>query len=165
MGQRSDDWDQWLAEHGPGLVLLARQYLPVRADVDDVAQEAFVRYWRSRHRAHDAVAYLFACVKTTALEWLRGQRRRSQREEAAARCEAERLFDCPVEHAERRVAIEQALADLPAEQREVVVLKIWAGLTFPQMAEALAIPVNTAASRYRYALAKLREQLAEEPIP
>ncbi len=44
-------------------------------------------------------------------------------------------------------------------------MKIWGGLSFPQIAEALRISSNTAASRYRYALARLREQLAEEHIP
>ena len=44
-------------------------------------------------------------------------------------------------------------------------MKIWGGLSFPQIAEALRIPANTAASRYRYALAKLGEQLPEESIP
>ena len=44
-------------------------------------------------------------------------------------------------------------------------MKIWGGLSFPQIAAALRISANTAKSRYRYALAKLREQLAEEPIP
>ena len=43
-------------------------------------------------------------------------------------------------------------------------MKIWGGLTFPQIAAALAIPANTAASRYRYALARLHQALAEEPI-
>jgi len=45
-----------------------------------------------------------------------------------------------------------------------LVLKIWGELTFPQIATALEISHNTAASRYRYAIAKLRETLAEEPI-
>jgi RNA polymerase sigma-70 factor (ECF subfamily) len=165
MGLQADDWAAWLAEHERALVLLAQQYLPVRADAEDLVQEAFVRFWRSRQRANDRTAFLFACVRTTALEWLRGQRRRSRREARTARTAMERHFDCPLEQDERRASIEEALAELPAEQREVVVLKIWAGLSFPQMAEALAIPANTAASRYRYALAKLREQLAEEPIP
>jgi RNA polymerase sigma-70 factor (ECF subfamily) len=165
MGQAADDWSAWLAEHGPALVLLARQYVSARADAEDIVQEGFVRFWRSRQRAHDRTAYLFACVKTSALEWQRGRRRRWRREQAAARDESEPLFDSTVEQDERRAAVEQALAELPAEQREVIVLKIWAGLSFPQIAEALAIPANTAASRYRYALAKLREQLAEEPIP
>ena len=47
----------------------------------------------------------------------------------------------------------------------MLVLKIWAGLTFPQIGAALEVPDNTAASRYRYALAKLRELLAEANVP
>ena len=164
MGQPADEWTAWLAEHGPALLLLARQYLPARGDAEDVVQEAFVRFWRARDRAQDRTAYLFGCVRTTALEWTRGRRRRVRREEAVARAEAEPLFETPVEQDERRAAIELALRSLPAEQRDVIVLKLWAGLTFSQISVALAISANTAASRYRYALAKLREQLAEEPI-
>ena len=59
---------------------------------------------------------------------------------------------------------EAALRELPEEQREVLVMKIWGGLTFAQVGEALAISANTAGSRYRYALERLREALAEEPI-
>jgi RNA polymerase sigma-70 factor (ECF subfamily) len=47
----------------------------------------------------------------------------------------------------------------------VLVMKVWGGLTFPQIADALGIPADTAASRFRYALSKLRERLAEESIP
>lgn len=153
-----------LDAHGGPLVLAARSWC---ACAEDVVQEAFVRFWRSRDRARDATAYLYACVRRAALEWLRGQARRTRREGAAARPEHQTdagLF-APLEQEERRQAIEAALATLPADQREVLVLKIWAGLTFPQIAATLDVPANTAASRYRYALAKLREQLAEEPIP
>ena len=52
-----------------------------------------------------------------------------------------------------------ALAELPPEQRAVAHLKLWTGLTFEQIAAALEIPPNTAASRYRYALDKLRARL------
>ena len=118
--------------------------------------------------AVDPAAYLYTCVKHCALDWLRGRRRREQREEAAARPEAwhdDRLFAVPLEQDERRAAIEAALCLLPEVQREVLVLKIWGGLSFPQIARALDIPANTAASRYRYALARLREHLAEESVP
>jgi len=123
-----------------------------------------VRFWRSRRRVHDPVAYLYACVKSCALEWMRAGTRRSRREEASARAEAEPLFDDALEQQERRVAIEAALAILPEKQREVLVMRIWGDLSFPQIAEALGVPVETAASRYRYALAKLHEEFAEEPI-
>jgi RNA polymerase sigma-70 factor (ECF subfamily) len=58
---------------------------------------------------------------------------------------------------------EQALAGLPVEQREVVVLKIYEGFTFAQIGELTEVSPNTAASRYRYALAKLEEKIARIP--
>jgi RNA polymerase sigma-70 factor (ECF subfamily) len=60
---------------------------------------------------------------------------------------------------DRREAVEAAMRRLPEEQREVLVLKIWAELTFEQIAGELEISPNTAASRYRYALAALRKEL------
>ncbi len=60
------------------------------------------------------------------------------------------------------VAIRDALGSLPPEQREVVVLKVWHELTFAEIGRALDIPDNTAASRYRYALQKLRRELGDE---
>ncbi len=168
MTDAPDEWTVWLERHGAALVLLARQWVTDRADAEDIVQEAFVRFWRSRHRAVDPTAYLYTCVKRSALEWLRSRRRRAQREEAVARPEVapgESLFVSPLEQDERRAIVEAALRRLPEAQREVLVLKIWGELSFPQIAAALGISANTAASRYRYALAKLREQLAEEPIP
>jgi RNA polymerase sigma-70 factor, ECF subfamily len=160
----SDQWTDWLDQHGAALVLLARQWVSSRADAEDVVQEAFIRFWRSRHRVAEPVAYLYSAVKHCALDWQRGQKRQSRREEVAARSEGEPLFDAPLEQDERRATFDAALRNLPESQREVLVMKIWGGLSFPQIAEALRISANTAASRYRYALAKLREQLAEEPI-
>jgi len=172
MGERAETtgpWSQWLRRHGPAMLLLARQVVPNRADAEDVVQEAFVRFWANRQRADDPAAYLFTCVRSAALDWRRGGRRRDRREHAAARPEAPDdaapLFTVELEREERRSAVEAALAKLPEPQREVLVMKVWAKLTFPQIAAALQIPLDTAASRYRYALAKLREQLAEELIP
>jgi RNA polymerase sigma-70 factor (ECF subfamily) len=65
-----------------------------------------------------------------------------------------------LESDDRRVAIEDALQRIPPEQREVLVLKIWGELTFEQIGTELALSPNTAASRYRYALAALRQELA-----
>jgi RNA polymerase sigma-70 factor, ECF subfamily len=165
MGAGSDGWTVWLAERGPALVLFARQWLPVPADAEDAVQEAFVRFWRSRHKAAEPSAYLYACVRNCALDRRRSDRRRTRREEAAARPEMDpSWFTGPPEQDERRAALESALRSLPEEQRSVLVLKIWGGLSFVQIAEALGVPANTAASRYHYGLAKLREQLAEESI-
>jgi RNA polymerase sigma-70 factor (ECF subfamily) len=56
-------------------------------------------------------------------------------------------------------ALAEALGTLPPEQRAVIHLKLWEVLTFEQIAETLDVPMNTAASRYRYGLDKLRERL------
>ena len=161
------EWSQWLGRHGPAMLLLARQLVPTRPDAEDVVQDAFVRFWAARDRAADPVAYLFACVRSAALDWRRGSQRRDRREQAVARPHSTGapLFTAGLEHEERRAAIEAAMAQLPENQREVLVMKVWAKLSFPQIARALEIPVDTAASRYRYALEKLRGQLAEELIP
>jgi RNA polymerase sigma-70 factor (ECF subfamily) len=164
-------WTTWLRRHGPAMLLLARQLVPARTDAEDVVQEAFVRFWaamrRTTEQPTDPVAYLFTCVRSAAMDWRRGTHRRGLREHAAARPEAPAdasLFTARLEHEERRSAIEAALSRLPENQREVLVLKVWAKLSFPQIARALGIPPDTAASRYRYALEKLRGQLAEELI-
>jgi RNA polymerase sigma-70 factor (ECF subfamily) len=68
--------------------------------------------------------------------------------------------DQPQSCQELRPALEQALRSLPPEQREVVHMKIYEKMTFRQIAHDLAISSNTAASRYRYALLRLRELLA-----
>ncbi len=156
-----DDWQTWFDRHGPALVLLARQYVCSRADAEDVVQEAFIRFWRSRERVAEPAAYLFSCVRGCALDWQRSRQRRTHREEQVARPETESLF-AKAEQNERRAAIDAALHELPVEQAEIVVMKIWGRLSFPEIAQALEISPNTAASRYRYALAKLREVLHEE---
>ena len=57
--------------------------------------------------------------------------------------------------------LQQALRDLPEEQRETVFLKVWSGLTLLEISEITQTPLNTVASRYRYALEKLRERLGK----
>jgi RNA polymerase sigma-70 factor (ECF subfamily) len=161
MANNCDEWSVWLDEHGPALVLLARQWVPSQADAEDVVQEAFVRCWQSRARVEVPAAYLYACVRHCALDWQRGHNRRHRRESLVARSEVEPMFATRVEQEERRLAVEAALASLPRDQAEVLVMKIWGGLTLAQIATALETSPNTVASRYRYALTKLREQLVE----
>jgi RNA polymerase sigma-70 factor (ECF subfamily) len=163
MNDGASDWQTWLDRHGAALLLLARQFANSQADAEDIVQDAFLRFWRSRTKVADPPAYLYACVKRSALDRLRGHERRTRREQQAGRPEAEPMFISPVEQAERSVLIQAALAALPTEQAEVLVMKIWGGLSFPQIAQATDTSPNTAASRYRYALARLREALAEEP--
>ena len=160
----SDDLAAWLDRHGPALLLFARQWVGSHADAEDVVQEAFVGFWRSRARVRDAVPYLYRCVRRAALVWLRTHQRRTRREQIAGRGAAA-WFDpgvcSPLESEEQMRRVQGALERLPAAQREVLMLHVWGELTFAQIAAVLKVSPNTAASRYRYALASLRRQLAE----
>jgi RNA polymerase sigma-70 factor, ECF subfamily len=165
MEAANDDgsWKDWFEAHGPKLLLCARQWTRSLADAEDVVQEAFVRYWRNqRQLPGDPQALLITSIRRAAWDHARRESRRSSREEKSgdAWAASESYFE-PVagEVAERGQEIESALRRLPVEQREVLVLKIWHERTYEQIAECLGIPLNTAASRYRYALAGLRKEL------
>jgi RNA polymerase sigma-70 factor (ECF subfamily) len=167
MSDPGDNWTDWYDGHAAVMLLLARQRVPSRADAEDIVQDAFVRFWPRRRRVADAKAYLYRCVMRCAADWFRAQQRRRARERAAARSpsqEHEPLFRRHPQAAERQALIEAALSQLPPEQRDVLVLKIWAGLTFAQIARVLDVPQNTAASRYRYAIESLRKDRVEEMI-
>jgi len=102
---------------------------------------------------------LYAIVRSTALDFIRRDSRRARREQTAL-ADAEESIEPVFEFEdETQVALAAALDRLPHDQREVVVMKIWNELTFAEIGEALGISLNTAASRYRYALAGLKRIL------
>jgi len=184
MDEQSALWTDWLREHGPALLLYARQWAPQQADAEDILQEAFVRFWPRRASVGDPLAYLYACVRHTAQDWRRRRRNRPEQQlgppeaySEVARPEPARSgppFPPPMAQAEppwfepvdacliqQEVArqVQEALSALPEEQREVVVLKIWGGLSFSAIGQVMSTSPNTAASRYRYALKALQTQL------
>ena len=150
-----EDWKVCFSELAPGLVLFARQFVRSIADAEDIVQDAFVKFWRKEHSIQNR-ALLFAIVRSVALDLLRRDARRARREATAA-LEVEQStspqFDFD-DGSQRELAA--AVDRLPVEQREVLVMKIWNELTFAEIGEALGISQNTAASRYRYALAALK---------
>ena len=151
-----EDWKVCFSELAPGLVLFARQFVRTSADAEDIVQDAFVRFWRKEHSIENR-ALLFATVRSVALDLLRRDARRARRETNAA-LEMEQTtapqFDFD-DGSQQELAA--AVDRLPVEQREVLVMKIWNELTFAEIGQALGISQNTAASRYRYALAALKK--------
>ena len=152
-----EDWKRCFCEIAPGLLLFARQWVHSAADAEDIVQEAFVKFWRRNHKV-DNRALLYSAVRSIALDFIRRNSRRARREASAF---GETEFSEPqfeIEDETQR-ALAEAIDGLPREQREVLVMKIWNELTFAEIAGALGISQNTAASRYRYALAALKRML------
>lgn len=142
----------------------ARTMTGLSRDAEDLVQDLFVELARSRARlanVADLEAYVFTMLRNAIRR--RGRRAAVDRRALLAIAEGRRgsglvtmrETQCPDE------AIAIAVASLPEAQREVVALKIDAGLTFAEIAAVTGTSLNTAASRYRYALEKLRTVLAD----
>jgi RNA polymerase sigma-70 factor (ECF subfamily) len=150
-------------ELGPGLYQHALTIVARRGLADDAVQQTFVRLLE-RGRFGDigsARAFLHAVLRHEAYRLLK-QARRGEADVP----EVEPLLaeDESGEQREERRNLERALRQLPVEQREVVHLKVWQQMTFAEIGGLLQVPLNTAASRYRYALERLRELMPREEV-
>jgi RNA polymerase sigma-70 factor, ECF subfamily len=145
-------------QFGQRLYRAALGILGCRQDAEDAVQEVFVAVFKSRQRltdVQDLAAYLFAALRHAAGRCsLRRTRLPALSEMAVTEAAAAPTADHRASPYHER--LDRALLALPAEQREVIALKIDGELTFAQIARVLGVNVNTAASRYRYALEKLR---------
>lgn len=156
-------WKAWVAEFGPRLLLFARGWAPSREDAQDLVQEAVLRLWNYQQDKGGGVPDLplaFSTIRFCGLNHHRSESRRKKREESIIYLNdfTDVWLDPSVEDDEDAVVLRNAVQKLSPKLREVVTMKIWGGLTFAEISEALAISQNTAASRYRYAL----EQLAQD---
>ena len=141
--------------YGSALLLYAAAITGERSRAQDAVQQVFLKLLESGRlrNALDAKSYLFACVRNAVLN----DRKARQRDVALdPECA---WFEPPHRDFAAELHLRRALWELPEDQREVTILHTWGELTFAQIAEVLNISANTAASRYRYALAKLREAL------
>ncbi len=162
MGQPREHWiAQAYDALGPGLYRYALVILADAALAEDAVQEAFMRLL-GRGRMDDLVsakAYLRVIVRNEAYRLMERRRSMESIEDPGARLLEP--VESASENAEERGQLEAALRQLPPDQREVVHLKVWEQMTFIEIAELLKIPQNTAASRYRYAISRLRELLPQ----
>jgi RNA polymerase sigma-70 factor (ECF subfamily) len=133
------------------------------SDTRDVLQELFIKLARQPDLlsgVRDDRAFLLRLAHNSAVDLMRrrGTREKNYEQLAADSASAFAPSTDPDERA-FRAALAAALGELPPDQRAVVHLKLWEGLTFEAIADTLDLPLNTAASRYRYGLDKLRERL------
>src|SRR5262249_36092851 len=127
-----ENWKACFAQLGPALLLFARRWTNCRADAEDIVQDAFVRFWRRQHSPENR-ALLYAAVRSAALDRLRSEHRRARREATAAddRPGSSEASFATGDEGQQLLAL--AVEQLPEEQREVVILKIWNELTFAEI--------------------------------
>jgi RNA polymerase sigma-70 factor (ECF subfamily) len=151
-------------DHAHALFRFLIRLIGDEAEVKDVLQEVFIRLAKSPgilKNVDSPRSYLFRMAHRLAIDRIRREQTRHHYNELALQeCESQ-FSPPPVDHDEawQRKLLGNSLLALPPEQKAVVLLKIWEGLTFVEIAEALDISADTAASRYRYALNKLRAAL------
>lgn len=153
-------------QHAAALILYARQWC---AAPEDVVQEAFVKLVAQRVPPGNAVGWLYRVVRNAAISAARSERRRRQHESAAAR-QAPGWF-VPTEGGGLDVeSATSALQALPLEQREVIVARLWGGLSFEQIGDVTGTSSSTAHRWYLAGLTALRERLgvpcpSKPPVP
>jgi RNA polymerase sigma-70 factor (ECF subfamily) len=143
------------------LLTLAANLLDDPGHAEDVVQDVFVRFLESAQRFRltgSLKAYLAACVANRSRDYIRRNKRRQR---AATNAPDQNRTDRagPVQlvmHNEQLQKLSRAMAQLPYEQREVVVLRLHGELRFRQIAKVQNVSIKTALSRYRYGLNGLR---------
>jgi RNA polymerase sigma factor (sigma-70 family) len=158
MGTTELEWlTRIVAERAAGLVLYARQWLDA-ATAEDVVQEALVALMAVRPQPTNPTAWMYRAVRNAAIDAVRSTSRRRRREQSAAAARPE-WFEVRSDAQLDGQAAQEALEQLNASSREVVVLRIWGGLGFAEIAEVMQLAVSTVHDRYGKALGELRREL------
>ncbi|MCU0648578.1 MAG: sigma-70 family RNA polymerase sigma factor [Gemmatimonadaceae bacterium] len=158
------------ARWASALLAYVLRLVPERSDADEVVEETFWQAWRQAGRftaqRGSVGAWLCTIARTRALDRMRALSRfRRVHEldgEAGERVPHDATPDRLVEATERAVRVHAALARLPPEQRDVVELAFFEGLSHREIVERTGLPLGTVKSRTRLAMQKLRERLGAD---
>jgi RNA polymerase sigma-70 factor (ECF subfamily) len=155
----------WFDAYGAALVLYARQWLD-RSAAEDVVQEVFVRLMgqSARHRPANVRAWLYRATRNAAIGAARSLWRRGRRERDVARDHAEWFQPHPEDPIDARAA-QAALQSLPAAQREIILLRLWSGMTLAEIADVTGGAVTTVHDHYRKGLAGVRQVMESRSQP
>lgn len=159
--RRSLNLEELYERHGENIYRYLLFKLGSAEDAEDVLQESFCRFARYDLRwrfVRDPRAFVFRVARNEANRFLRRKLGRREGEKMILSGAAGGFSAAFIAPEEPSLALLIArVDDLPGEQREVIFLKVFDGLTFKEIGSACGIPANTAASRYRYGIEKLRE--------
>jgi RNA polymerase sigma-70 factor (ECF subfamily) len=147
----------WFEAYAAALVLYARQWLD-RERAEDVVQEVFVRLMGQRAEPPNVRAWLHASVRNAAIDESRAATRRRRREETAGAAAAERArwFEPRPGDLIDAGAAQQAMEKLPPRQREVVLLRLWSGMTLAEVSQVTGSAISTVHDDYRRSLEAIR---------
>ena len=154
--QSADSWAGWLEAQGNVFFLYARQHTRTESDAKDVLQDALTEAWRVEGGKIPGKGLVFTIIRRRAIDLGRSIDRRSRREMDFVGNNSG-WFVPDYTAADTGESLAAAIQELPDKLREVLVLRIWGELSFPEIAKVAEIPQATATSRYRYALERLRE--------
>jgi RNA polymerase sigma-70 factor (ECF subfamily) len=153
---------------GGSLLAVALRITGQRPEAEDVVQDALTRAWREapsfdRTRG-SAIAWLITLTRNRAIDLVRARRRRNLHEHDEDRADPEpaNLTDTPeraIVDAERAAAVRLALDVLRPEQRQVLELAYFSGLSHSEIAAKLDQPLGTVKTRIAQAVRRLREEL------
>ena len=155
MNDARSHWCESLYEEKAAqLVLYGRALGLSHSEAEDVLQETFIALMQLAEQPEKPLNYCLRSFRNRALNFRRSLWRRLARE-----LESKRWFERSEGESAQEQAAMRCLAELPREQREVIVLKIWHEHTFEMIGELLELSPNTVAGRYRYGLQKLKARL------
>jgi RNA polymerase sigma-70 factor (ECF subfamily) len=172
LARRDENLDAFEAiydRHSAVAYSLAYRMCGRRADAEDVVQAAFLLLWQSRDRFDpsrgELRSWLLGIVHNSAIDRLRRmsvhERRRTSSEGIEERLVAPERTEEEAQAHEQAAEVRRALGALPDEQRRVIELAYFDGLTHTQIAAKLEQPVGTIKGRMRLGLQKLHAQLAD----
>jgi RNA polymerase sigma-70 factor (ECF subfamily) len=165
-GDEHSNWLEGFYEaKAAGLILYGRALGLGHGEAEDVLQETFLALMRLPELPREPENYCVRSFRNRALNYKRSLWRRLTRE-LEVFADGHHWFEKSPDETQQAMQTDamRRLAELPQEQREVIVLKIWNRLTFEEIGALLEISPNTVAGRYRYGLQKIKSKLAADAL-
>lgn len=175
-------FEEIVARHKRGLFNFLLRSVQNRSRAEEMLQEVFLRVVRSKERYERTAkltTWLYTIARNLCVDESRRARfrktvsldapRRGAEEESPAMIETVAADQVPTDDEaaapQLRARIAKAVEQLPEDQREVFLMRQMSGLSFKEIGDIVGAPENTVKSRMRYALEKLRQELADFNVP
>lgn len=142
-------------DQAPSLLAYARSFGFDTTTAEDILHHVFLQVMQNGRMPREARPYLFRAVRNACLNRVRAVGREAD-------LEGREWFATEGNDRSSEIDLRHALKALPEDQREVLMMHVWGGLTFEEIGDIAGISANTASSRYRYGLSSLRRLLCSE---